>query len=307
MVLFTKRFGAKTWVGSMRDDVSDEYNRWKMQLPEIDPYAGPKSIGIIDVLWAHFCLVDFFAESGEGIGGVGPRNLDLLHSALYRQHISYDGKSKWDNDFDRIATVFFGIIMNHPFHDANKRTAFLSCIYHLQKVNRCLTITESEFEEFTVLIAERKLEKYSRYKDILKRNSKDPEVEFISWFLKKHSRMTDNKFYSITYRQLNTILNGFGFDMKNPRNNCVDIIRTVERRRILGIAGPKEKTDVKVCQIGFPNWTSQVGRGAIKTIRESCKLDHKNGFDSQSFFKNADPIDCLIARYQEPIRSLAYR
>ena len=48
-----------------------------------------------------------------------------------------------------------------------------------------------------------------------------------------------------------------------------------------------------------------VGKGAMKTVREKTGLTHKRGVDSATFFKDEDPIDCLIARYHEPLISLA--
>lgn len=291
----------------MRPEVLGEYERWKEQLPEEDPYVDQTSLGIVDVLRAHFCLVDYFFDVGEGVGGVGPKSLDLLHSALYRQHISFEGKRKWQDRFDIVATLFYGIIMNHPFHDANKRTAFISCIYHLEKIRKCLIVSHKEFEDLTVLIADRQLNKFDRYKELVKKKEKDPEVRFISWYLRNNSREIDKRFYAVTYRKLKTILATFGFDMQNERHNHIDIIRVKEKRRIFGIFGPKEKLNVKVCQIGFPGWTSQVGQGAIKTVQRECGLDYENGVDSQTFFQGQDPIDCLIAKYHEPIRNLAER
>jgi hypothetical protein len=87
---------------------------------------GALTLGMHDVLKAHFLIADFFFAEGEGIGGVGPRDLDLLHSALYRQHVTLGGTAKWDTKFDVCATLLYGLIKDHPFHDANKRTAFLS-------------------------------------------------------------------------------------------------------------------------------------------------------------------------------------
>jgi hypothetical protein len=40
-------------------------------------------------------------ESDYGIGGVGPRDLNLLHSAIYRQFISYGGKEKWLGPYEK--------------------------------------------------------------------------------------------------------------------------------------------------------------------------------------------------------------
>jgi death-on-curing family protein len=133
-------------------DLSDEFLRLEKKIgPEI--YDQDKCIGIYDVLKAHFLVVDFFAHNGEGVGGVGPRDINLLHSALNRQLCGYQGEKKWKTDFHLCATLFFGLIKDHPFYDANKRTAFLSLLFHLWKINRTPDIEQKEFERLAIRVA----------------------------------------------------------------------------------------------------------------------------------------------------------
>ena len=117
-------------------DIEAEYKRWSNLIGPADPYLGRTTIGIHEVLRAHFLLLDFFSQIGEGVGGIGPRDIHLLHSALSRQFVQFGGESKWTQRIEVCATLLFGLIKNHPFHDANKRTAFLTSILHLQKVGR---------------------------------------------------------------------------------------------------------------------------------------------------------------------------
>lgn len=156
-----------------------------------DPYVGKLTIGIHEVLHAHFLLADFFFGIGEGIGGVGPKDLNLLHSALGRQFVEFGGKPKWSNRIDICATLMYGLIKNHPFHDANKRTAFLSSILHLQKVGRTPTASEQDYEDFTVSIADNGLSESKYYHDISNAPERDKEILAISLFLKKNSRGID--------------------------------------------------------------------------------------------------------------------
>lgn len=69
----------------------------------------------------------------------------------------------------------------------------------------------------------------------------------------------------------------------------------------------KEKVtpESKVEQIGFPGWKSQVGKGAIKTVRQKTDLTPDHGVDSQVFFKGLDPIVDLIVSFHGPLRRLA--
>lgn len=274
-----------------------------------DPYAGQGYLGIKDVLNAHFLIADIFYREGSGLGGVGPRNLDLLHSAVHRQHVSFDGRSKWTDKFEVCATLFFGLVKDHPFHDANKRTAFLSLMYHLDTLGYCPTLSKRELEDFTVLTADDGLGRYKRYRELRARfpDEADCSVRFIARYLKKRCRAIDKRKYTITYRQLQTILGGFGYELQNPRNNTIDVVRVEERRKIFGVLGKREQVGVKVAQIGFPNWTAQVGANAIKTVRNAARLTADRGIDSQVFYKGADPFEVLFSSYREPLFKLANR
>lgn len=284
--------------------IRKEYERWVAQIDPVDPYSGANTIGLIDVLKAHFLVADYFYQEEEGIGGIGPKNLDLLHSALYRQFIGFGGVTKWTYKFDICATLFYGLIKNHAFHDANKRTAFLVCLYHLQKIGRCANAPQKEFENLTVEIAENQLTKHSRYKGFIKSRKENPEVLFISDFLKRKTRDIDKRFYAVTYQQLNTILSGHGFSLSNPHGNCIDILRFEEKRKLFGF-GEKFRTEQKIGQVGFPGWKSKVGKGAINTVRKVTGLLPQKGYDSQTFFKGADTMQALVDEYSGPLQRLA--
>src|SRR5262245_60894950 len=120
-------------------EVLAEYERWRAQLGSDDPYAGRDTLGIHDVLREHFLIQDFFYREGQGMGGIGPKSLNLLHSAVSRQCIG-----KWTDKFDICATLLYGLVKNHPFHDANKRTAFLCALLHLYRQGRVPAVAHEE-------------------------------------------------------------------------------------------------------------------------------------------------------------------
>jgi death-on-curing protein len=213
---------------------------------------------------------------------------------------------KWSDRFDVCATLFFGLIKNHPFHDANKRTAFLSVLFLLHRYGWCPSVSEKEFEDFTVEIADDQLEKYARYQQLKKEGTSDPEVRFISWYLRKNTRRIDKSSYDVTFRELQKILNRYGFALSNPRGNHIDIIQLKSKSRLFGLLGRRE-TEIRLGQIGFPRWTAQVNKAALKTVRQVTKLNHENGVDSASFFQGLDPMQSLIATYHDPLMRLAQR
>lgn len=290
----------------LAEPVQGEYERCHAAIGDQDPYVGPFTLGIHDALWAHFLIADFFYAEGEGVGGIGPKDLNLLHSALYRQHISYGGQPRWHDKLDIVATLLYGLIKNHPFHDANKRTAFLCCLYHLQKIGRCPKINKREFEDFTVSIAEDAFVKARRYRD-LRRKGGGAEINYIAHFLKRNTRTIDKRNYIITYRELKAILNNFGFDLANPKNNFIDVVKCEQRKKFFGLSGRTETVQRRRAQIGFPGWTKQVNAGAIKTVRNSTQLTHENGYDSQTFFHGLDDMRSLLNSYQDALVRLADR
>ena len=189
--------------------------------------------------------------------------------------------------------------------NANKRTAFLSTAHYLLKNGFLLTKSERELEDFTVEIAERGLRKYPRYRDLCKNRYSDPEVRYISWYLRKHSRRSENSHHTITYRDLDTILKSFDCFLSNPSGNRIDVNKRIKKRRFFGKGYREDVT--RVCRIGFPGWSKQVSKGDIKYLRGELELTPKDGIDSAAFYKNADDIRGLIASYEGALKRLAFR
>jgi len=278
-----------------------EYERW-LKLVGDDAYCQDCIIGIHDVLRAHFLLVDYFFNEGEGIGGVGPKNLDMLHSAISRQIVGYGEQRKWTDDFDICATLFYGLIKNHPFYDCNKRTALLIALYYLKQVGRTPDAPQRDFENLTVRVAESRLSKYPAFKRFSK--SDDADVLFISNFFRRNTRVIDKQHYIITYSQLKTILSRYGFRLTHPSGNYIDIVKDVERTTGL-IFRKKEIVTERVTQIGFPSWKTEVTRSTLKRIREATNLTSKDGVDSKAFFHGTDSMEALIWAYKGPLERLA--
>jgi death-on-curing protein len=65
------------------------------------------------------------ASLAEHGGLEGVRDEGLLESALGRPRNKFSYESEWDV-FDLAAAYGFGLARNHPFHDGNKRIAFLA-------------------------------------------------------------------------------------------------------------------------------------------------------------------------------------
>lgn len=276
-----------------------EYERIVRNVGFADPYISKVTIGVHEVLHAHFLLCDYFYSIGDGIGGIGPKSVNLLHSALGRQFVSWGGKIKWTDRLHVCASLMFGIIKNHPFYDANKRTAFITAILHLQKIGRTPVITGEEFEDFTVHVAEGNLKHYEMYKKF--EADPDGDILFMSHFLKKSTREIDLRSKFITYNELDSLLRKRGMFLDNPKGNRIDLMRSINFDGEI-LSPPK-----RIAHIGFHGWSKEVSHKDVAIVREASKLDARHGYDSQAFFNGLDDPLTLIKKYREPLERLAFR
>lgn len=270
-------------------EIEREFVRWQKQLPPCN-YTGGLSYN--DVLTVHFVLSDMFYGIGSGIGGIGPKSLDMLISAISRQYVSFSGVEKWTRPEELAATLLYGIVLNHPFHDANKRTAFLSALLLLGRFKITIRVTEKQFEDFIVSVAEKSFRKLEKFKRSFA-DQDDSDVRYIAHHIRLSTRQSDRNDYVVTYRELNTILRRFGFEFSNPHANTIDVVKMSSRER--------------VCNIGCHGLSRQVAKPVIKYVRQETGLDFLSGCDSGAFFKGEEPINNLLAKYYEPLERLAYR
>lgn len=77
-------------------DLEKEYDRFDAQIGLNDEYASQGTMGIREVLRAHFAILDYFAEqtNGVGVGGNGVKDFNNLHSAMSRQTVGSGGVDK---------------------------------------------------------------------------------------------------------------------------------------------------------------------------------------------------------------------
>ncbi len=284
-------------------DLAKEFERWCRQVP-IEVALVPNAVTAEEVLRAHFLLAEHFRKHGAGMAGPGPRSLHLLQSAVSRQSVCLGNTLKWNTLFEVAGTLFFGVITDHPFHDGNKRTALLTVLYQLLNAGRIPTIGQKDLEVLTVRTADHRLKEYSDYNRFVGKD--DSEVQMIAFFLKRNTRDVDTRYYVITYRQLDALLNRFGARLDNPHGNRIDVVQIVEEYRGVLSLG-KKRFEKRITQIGFHDWGAEVARGDIKHVREELGLTPANNVDSQVFFQGVDPMESLIREYSGPLQRLAGR
>jgi death on curing protein len=88
----------------------------------------------------------------DELGGMkGIRDLGSLESALNRPYATFDGIDLCPSPFDKAAAVLESIVINHPFMDGNKRTAYILMKLLLSKSG--IRISANQAEKYQMVIA----------------------------------------------------------------------------------------------------------------------------------------------------------
>jgi death-on-curing protein len=278
--------------------IGKEYERILNQIKN-DPFDQEKLICYKELIRAHFHVIDFFYSDKERIV-YGVKDLNLLGSTLGRQIAGYSGIRKWKSDEEICATLFYGIIKNHAFHDANKRTALLTLLYHLLKLGRTIDAKQKEFEDLAVRIASNSLEDYPKFKTKKFQKLEDKEVYFIANFIKRNTREIEKKYYPVTFHEFGQLLKRHGFYFEVASGGAfLDVMGTSSQSAFFGLI--QRKYQKRYIQVGFPGWKRQINAKAVKEILKATGLTAENGIDSKVFFKGAEPLTALIDQYRGPL------
>lgn len=271
-------------------------------IPEADRNYPGCAICTADVLEAHYHIVDHFmgkdVESEKKVGGVGPKDINLLCSAVARQYWRVDHY----NIFDTCATLLYGLIQNHPFHDCNKRTAILTAFHYLASKGRTPASEHAKFEKLTVNIASNNLSNYKRFRKLLKKES--GEVKVISAFLKAETRAIEYDKPRITFRELKRILINNGFEIDNAHKGFIDVYQVRQQKTLFGFPH-KGNERKKICRMPYQGDSKEVHTGGLTRVREKTGLTLADGYDSAAFFRGAESLPDLIEEYSELLSRLA--
>lgn len=251
----------------------------------------------IDVLKAHYILCDYFVKNGEQIGCYGPKNISMLLSAVARQVTNFRGSMKWKTDYQRCATLFYGLVKNHPFHDGNKRTALLTTLYNMDKLGFVFTCKHKELEQLSIRIAS--VSYTSKAPKRGKKKDPDDDIMEIARFLKSNTRKKDYSKKIMTYNELEPYLNKYGFYFCNHKGNYIEIVK--RKPKLFGLLDGKSYF---VLRIGCPSKKAQINVKAFKSILKNTGLNEENDIDMKVLFEDQDPFYALLDSYKAPLKRL---
>ncbi|WP_058301070.1 type II toxin-antitoxin system death-on-curing family toxin [Gorillibacterium timonense] len=81
---------------------------------------------------------------------VGVKDPGMLESAVYRPQSSAFEEDAYPTLFEKAAALFESLGQNHPFHNANKRTAFTALVLFLRYNGLYFIMDTKKAEDFTV-------------------------------------------------------------------------------------------------------------------------------------------------------------
>lgn len=102
-------------------------------------------ISIKEVEIIHNILIDKFG------GSKGIRDKALLESALSRQFATFNNKDLYSTPVEKASAILESIVINHPFVDGNKRTAYT--LMRLILLENELDLVASQDEKYNFVIS----------------------------------------------------------------------------------------------------------------------------------------------------------
>ena len=254
--------------------------------PTIGPTQPLTYLAPADVKEIHWVLVDDFRKSKDPIDPPGVRADALLEAAAHRPRTSLGRVDKYPSVAMAGGSLMHSLVLDHPFHNGNKRTALVSLLVFLDKNGWVLTSDQDAIYDLLLRLADH------RVVDAPTREASLADREFlkIAEWLQGNIRRVRLGEYPLQFRQLRAILLGCGCTMEHPRG--------VGNR--MNISRGKLHT-----QVGYRNEGGDVDRNAIHKVRKDLALDEEHGFDSDIFYNQGPRIPEFINKYRRVLDRLA--
>ncbi|MFM9281092.1 type II toxin-antitoxin system death-on-curing family toxin [Paenibacillus jiagnxiensis] len=111
-------------------------------------------LSVQEIIAINLAMIQRYSP-GEQVGVKDP---GLLESAILRPQSSAFGDDAYPTIFEKAAALFESLGQNHPFHNANKRTAFTALFIFLRYNNLLFKMDPKKAEDFTVDMVNHKYE-----------------------------------------------------------------------------------------------------------------------------------------------------
>lgn len=173
-------------------DFLAEKKRWLKVIANETARFGDCVIGVNDVIATYFSIVDFLFEAGFAVkvsGHIGAIDRARLISAVSRQKDVVSRKPRWKTDFEKCATLFYGLIKTRPFQNFNSSTALMGMLFYLSKIGRTPMVHHKELEIITRIIASNEIRQRGAFEPYS--SFEDGEIVFLSNYLQENTCPVD--------------------------------------------------------------------------------------------------------------------
>lgn len=221
-------------------------------------------------------------------GATEPLRPHGLASALGRQTAGMGGFRKYDTVALVAATLFYGLALNHPFENGNKRTALVAMLVVLQR-NRTLLVgtTEDDLYEMATKVAAHEFALPLG----VSRDS-DSEVAAIGSWLEERTRPLERGDRNMMFKDFRSQLESQGCTFGSPSRNYIKVYR--------------ETADGELsAKMGYPRANFNVDVRAVKRVRTLLQLDQAHGFDSGAFYEG--DLDAVVDHFVNTYRQVLDR
>lgn len=275
----------------------------EVRLSDADQWRTPGCVQEIrllteeEVVAIHMALVDDFAGSSDPIDPPGVMSELLLASAVFRPDTSLGNVMKYPTIELSASALIHGLILNHPFHNGNKRTALVALLVFLDENRFIPTCDEDELFKLVLLVAQH------RIRDSTIRDQADSEVLATADWLCDRIRPLEHGEHPLQWRKLIKILRAFGCEAEHAKvGNRMDISREIPGTNFWG----KPKSTTLKTQVQYGGDGRDAAKNTIKKIREDLHLDDMHGIDSYAFYdKGHFTANEFIVQYRKILRRLA--
>jgi death-on-curing family protein len=220
----------------------------------------------------------------KAFGQVEPLKPNNLETAVFRQHTGSGKEYKYSTIPDVGATLFYGVAMNHPFENANKRTALVTLLVFLDR-NRFQLVGADDDDLYELA---RSMAAHEIPLRPGRERNDDAEVEAVADFLREHTRAIVRGDESIRFKEMCSLLEAQGCTIAKPKDNKVKI-----RLGSHSVKTGRHRVDF------------DVPVSELKRIRRGLGLDEQHGMDSAGFYSLEETVDGAVLNYRNLMSRLA--
>lgn len=249
----------------------------------------------------HYELVKDFSLTSDPISPPGVRSEQLLGSAVYRPQTAIGGELKYPTVETSAAALLHSIILDHPFHNGNKRTGLVSVLVFLDENGFFPDFDQDDVFKLLLKIAQH------RIVDPFQSDLPDREVIAITEWLLGKCRFIEKGERPIPFRKLRKILISYECKVETVASGKVNIQRFWIEPSRWGIMSVFQKRKNLQFQMPSVEDGREISVQTIKKMRKELYLDELHNVDSHAFYdKEArTPLPDFIARYRKTLRRLA--